>query len=46
MAESVGEGHTTPYVATGVVDAMIDTGARSPLPRGQFISWAKENGLL
>ncbi|GAA2942891.1 MULTISPECIES: hypothetical protein [Streptomyces] len=46
VAESVGEGRTTPYVATGVVDAMIDTGARSPFPRGQFISWAKENGLL
>ncbi|MEU1211240.1 hypothetical protein ABZ424_01995 [Streptomyces sp. NPDC005790] len=46
VAESVSDGHTTPYVATNPVDAMIDTGARYPCPRGQFISWAKENSLL
>lgn len=46
VSESVSDGHTTPYVATTLVDAMIDTGARYPCPRGQFINWAKHNSLL
>lgn len=37
---------TTPYVASALVDAMIDTGARYPCSRGQFINWAKQEGLL
>lgn len=46
MAESVRNGHTTAYVATALVDAMIDTGARYPCPRGQFINWARQNSLV
>ncbi|TDU05545.1 putative nucleic acid-binding protein [Streptomyces sp. 846.5] len=46
IADSVRDGHTTQYVATALVDAMIDTGARYPCQRGQFTSWAKQNSLL
>jgi predicted nucleic acid-binding protein len=46
VAESVSTGCTTPYVAAALVDAMIDSGARYPCARGQFITWAKQNGLL
>jgi predicted nucleic acid-binding protein len=46
IAESVSNGYTTPYVATTLVDAMIDTGMRYPCSRGEFISWAKHNSLL
>ncbi|WP_329134604.1 hypothetical protein OG552_19385 [Streptomyces sp. NBC_01476] len=46
VAESVSSGYTTPYVAAALVDAMIDSGARYPCARGQFINWAKLKGLL
>jgi predicted nucleic acid-binding protein len=46
IAESVLDGRSTAYMATTLVDALIDTGARYPCPRGQFITWAKENNLL
>lgn len=46
IAESVRSGHTTPYVAATLVDAMIGTGMRYPCARGQFINWAKQQGLL
>ncbi|MEW2066179.1 hypothetical protein [Streptomyces sp. NPDC007346] len=46
IANAVSEGHATEYVGSTLVDALIDTGARYPCARGQFISWAKQNGLL
>lgn len=46
VADSIADGHTTEYVASGLVDAMIDTGARYPFQRGGFIGWAKQQGLL
>ncbi|WP_129842232.1 hypothetical protein [Streptomyces sp. RFCAC02] len=46
IAESVGDGHITRYASTALVDAMIDTGARYPCARGQFVGWAERNGLL
>lgn len=46
IAESVSLGHTTSYVAAGLVDAMIDSGARYPCARGQFINWAKQQKIL
>jgi hypothetical protein len=46
IAAAIGEGHVTEYVSTTLVDALIDSGARYPCPRGQFIDWAKQNGLL
>lgn len=46
IAEAVRSGHTTEYVATTLVDAMMDTGARYPCSPGQFVIWAKQNGLL
>lgn len=46
IAESVSAGYTTSHVAVALVDAMIDSGARYPCARGQFINWAKQNGLL
>lgn len=46
IATAVSDGHTTEYVGSNLVDALIDSGARYPCARGQFISWAKQNGLL
>lgn len=46
IATAVSAGHTTEYVGSNLVDALIDTGARYPCTRGQFIGWAKQNGLL
>ncbi|MGK5533714.1 hypothetical protein [Streptomyces sp. URMC 129] len=46
IADAVRDGRTTSYVASTLVDAMIDTGARYPCLRGQFVTWAKHNGLL
>jgi predicted nucleic acid-binding protein len=46
IATAVIDGHTTEYVASNLVDALIDSGARYPCTRGQFISWAKQNCLL
>ncbi|MFB7461404.1 hypothetical protein [Streptomyces sp. NPDC056188] len=46
IATAVSDGHATEYVGSNLVDALIDSGARYPCARGQFISWAKQNGLL
>ncbi|WP_189323098.1 hypothetical protein [Streptomyces flaveus] len=46
IATAVSEGHITEYVGNNLVDALINSGARYPCARGQFISWAKQNGLL
>jgi predicted nucleic acid-binding protein len=46
IADSVVDGHTTECVASSMVDAMIDTGARYPFQRGGFIGWAKQQSLL
>ncbi|MGK3093891.1 hypothetical protein ACG93S_28200 [Streptomyces sp. WAC01490] len=46
IATAVSEGNATEYVAGTLVDALIDTDARYPCARGQFVSWAKQNGLL
>ncbi|MEU0159128.1 hypothetical protein ABZ154_09860 [Streptomyces sp. NPDC006261] len=46
IATAVSEGHATEYVGSSLVDALIDTGARYPCARGQFVSWAKRNCLL
>lgn len=46
IATAISEGHATEYVGSTLVDALIDTGARYPCARGQFMSWAKQNGLL
>ncbi|UCM88253.1 hypothetical protein [Streptomyces marincola] len=48
LAESVSSGYVTSYVATTLVDAMIESGARYPAAcsRGRFIHWAKDAGLL
>ncbi|WP_432152004.1 hypothetical protein [Streptomyces sp. bgisy029] len=46
IATAVSEGNATEYVAGSLVDALIDTDARYPCARGQFVSWAKQNGLL
>ncbi|MCZ2525652.1 MULTISPECIES: hypothetical protein [Streptomyces] len=46
VAESVKDGRTTEYAATVFVDALIDTAARYPCPRGGFVAWAKQNSLL
>lgn len=46
IAESIADGNATEYVGATLVDAMIDSGARYPCERGQFISWAKKESLL
>ncbi|BBA99662.1 hypothetical protein RVR_6379 [Actinacidiphila reveromycinica] len=46
VAEAVGEGRTTEYVATTFVDALIGTGMRYPCQPGQLIPWAKQNSLI
>ncbi|MDN3296345.1 hypothetical protein QWM81_20205 [Streptomyces ficellus] len=46
IATAVSEGHTTEYVGNNLVDALIGSGARYPCGHGQFISWAKQHGLL
>lgn len=46
IATAISDGNATEYVGSNLVDALIDTGARYPCARGQFISWAKQNGLL
>lgn len=46
VAEAVADGRTTEYVATTFVDTLIGTGMRYPCQLGQFIPWAKQNGLV
>ncbi|GAA3850462.1 hypothetical protein [Streptomyces sedi] len=46
IAMAVGAGQTTEYVATSLVDALVNSGARYPCARGEFIGWAQANGLL
>ncbi|WUH93595.1 hypothetical protein OG900_28115 [Streptomyces sp. NBC_00433] len=48
IADSVRAGHTTAYAATSLVDAMITSGMYYPrgCRQGQFIAWARQNGLL
>ncbi|CAG7628045.1 hypothetical protein [Actinacidiphila bryophytorum] len=48
IADSVRAGHTTEYAATSLVDAMIASGMYYPrgCKQGQFVVWAKQNGLL
>ncbi|MEU6486354.1 hypothetical protein [Streptomyces sp. NPDC046887] len=46
VAESVSDGHITEYAGSALVDSMIDSGARYPCQRGQFLPWCKQHGLL
>lgn len=46
VAASIAEGNTTEYVGGTLVDALIDSGARYPCARGQYLDWEKQAGLL
>jgi predicted nucleic acid-binding protein len=46
VAEAVKDGSATEYAATTLVDTMMATGMRYPFQAGQFIGWAKQNGML
>lgn len=46
VAEALADGRTTEYVATTFVDTLIGTGMRYPCQPGQFVPWAKQNGLI
>ena len=46
VADVVIRGHYPDTAAERFVDALIDTGARFPCGRGEFVEWAKRSGLL
>ncbi|KAB1144461.1 hypothetical protein F7R91_21845 [Streptomyces luteolifulvus] len=46
IAEGVRGGRATEYVASGLVDALLASGARYPFAQGGFLEWARKNGLL
>lgn len=46
IAEAVGEGRGTEYVASTLTDALLASGACYPFGHGGFLEWARKNGLL
>ncbi len=46
IADSIRNSHVPECTASALVDRLIDTGARYPHDRGDFIAWAEKSGLL